>query len=295
MKGPSLALLGVSLLWGTTFVAVKAGLEDASPLLFAGLRFLLATVGSLFLLGRAPDFRGAWKPSIPLGIAMALGYASQTIGLETTTPARSAFVTGLNVALVPLWGMALVGRPPGRLSLFGLALAIPGLWLLTDPGTGSWNVGDTWTVGCAVFFALHVVLLNRLAPGRPAGTLLTLQLLVTALLCLGASAVMEAPHVRFTPALILALLVTSLLATTGTTWLQIRFQPRVEPTRAALIYATEPVFAAFFSWLFFGELLPGLAWSGGALILLGMVLAELGSGRKRAGSSPPASGGAGPP
>ena len=61
---------------------------------------------------------------------------------------------------------------------------------------------------------------------------------------------------------------------TGTTWLQLRFQPKVEPTRAALIYTTEPVFAALFSWLLFAERLPATGWLGGGLIVLGMVLAE---------------------
>lgn len=278
MTGPTLALLAVSLLWGTTFVAVKSGLRDASPLLFVGIRFAVATAGSALLLRRWSDLREALRPGVPLGVVLAMGYATQTLGLLVTTPSRSAFVTGLNVALVPLWSLALLGRRPRRLSLAGLAVALPGLWLLTNPGKGSWNSGDSWTVLCALFFALHVVLLNRLTPGRPLAALLVVQLSVTAALCLGASAVLEQPRLDPGLSLALAIALTALLATTGTTWLQLRFQPRVDPTRAALIYATEPAFAAFFAWLVLRETLQGLAWVGGALILAGMVLSEVGSG-----------------
>jgi drug/metabolite transporter (DMT)-like permease len=287
----SLALLAVSLLWGTTFVAVKSGLRDASPLLFVSVRFALATLGSTPLLRSRRGFSSVLRPALPLGAVLALGYATQTLGLATTTPARSAFVTGMNVALVPVWGLLLLGRRPRALSLLGLAATVPGLWLLTDPGGGGWNAGDGWTTACAVFFALHVVLLNRLAPGRPVGALLVAQLAVTTVLCAAAALLLEEPHFRPRPSLAGALLLTAILATTGTTWLQLRFQPRVDPTRAALIYATEPVFAAFFSWLVFRELLTGLAWAGGGLILSGMVLAELGSG----GAGDPAGSPAGGP
>jgi drug/metabolite transporter (DMT)-like permease len=269
-------LLVVSVLWGTTFVAVKSALDDASPLLFVALRFALATAGSTFLLRGGGDFRAALRPGIVLGVALALGYATQTMGLTLTTPSRSAFVTGINVALVPLWALALFGRAPRALSLVGLAVSVPGLWLLTDPGTGGWGAGESWTLLCAIFFALHVALLAGLAPDRPIGALLVVQLGVSSVLCFAASALIEEPRLRSSATLGGALLLTALLATTGTTWLQLRFQPRVEPTRAALIYATEPVFASIFSWLVFRETLAGLGWAGAGLILLGMTLAELG-------------------
>lgn len=272
------ALLLVSLLWGTTFVAVKTGLDDASPLLFVGIRFALAAATSALLLRRTPGLRRALIAGAPLGIVLAISYSAQTIGLDFTTPARSGFVTGLNVALVPLWAAVVLRNRPRPLSLLGLAIALPGLWLLTSPGTDAWNVGDAWTVLCAVFFALHVVLLNRVGERFEAAGLLVSQLTVTAVLCLGASAAFETPRIEWTPKLGLALALTAIFATTGTTWLQLRFQPKVEPTRAALIYTTEPVFAALFSWLLFAERLPATGWIGGGLIVLGMVLAEVASG-----------------
>jgi drug/metabolite transporter (DMT)-like permease len=271
------ALLLVSALWGTTFVAVKSGLSDSSPLFFVGARFTLASAASAFLLRGKTGLSPALRAGVPLGIVLALAYASQTIGLETTTPARSAFVTGLNVAIVPLWTFLLLGRGVKLFSLVGLALALPGLWLLTSPSSHGWHAGDSWTVLCAFLFALHVVLINRIGPRFDSACLLVSQLSVTAVLCFSSAPILESPRLAVTPELCFALLATALFATTGTTWLQLRFQPKVEPTRAALIYATEPLFATFFSFLFTGESLPAKGWAGGGLILAGMVLSELSS------------------
>jgi len=274
-----LALLGVSALWGTTFVAVKAGLDDASPLLFVGVRFAVATLASLLLLRRRPGLGAALRAGVPLGLVIAVGYAFQTIGLTTTTPTRSAFLTGVNVALVPLWAAVILRMRPPRLALVGLAVTIPGLWLLTSPGTGGWAAGDAWTLGCALMFALHVVLIERVGERHDTSALLVSQLGVTALVCLIASPLLETPTIAWTPRLLGAIGLTALAGTVTTTWLQLRFQPRVNPSRAGLVYATEPAFAALFSWLVFRETLPLAGWAGAVLIVAGLLLSEAGGER----------------
>jgi drug/metabolite transporter (DMT)-like permease len=279
LKGPGLALLLVSVLWGTTFVAIKTGLHDAPPLLFVGVRFTLGALVALPLSPRRGEIRRALPAAVPLGLVLAVGYATQTLGLAHTTPARSAFVTGVNVAIVPLWASLLLRRRPRAVSVAGLAVTLPGLWLLTSPGTTGWGVGDTWTLVCAFAFALHVVLVDRWGRVYDAGALLAAQLAVTAVTCLAASLLLEEPRVSPTPSLAVALVVTAVFATAGTTWLQLRYQPRVDPTRAAVLYATEPVFAALFSRWILGEGLPGLGWAGGSLILAGTLLSELGGRR----------------
>ncbi|MCA9752958.1 MAG: DMT family transporter [Gemmatimonadetes bacterium] len=279
-----LALLGVAILWGTTFAAVKTGLADSSPLLFLGARFVIASVAALPFLRRGRGTRAALRAGLPLGIVYALGFAAQTIGLTTTSPSRSAFLTGLNVAIVPLWAALVLGRKPRPLSVLGLVVALPGMWLLTAPAAGGWTAGDSWTVACAVLFALHVVLVGRVGDRFHAGGLLVSQLVVTSGLALGGAPLLEEPHFRLSAPLVVALLVTALLGTVATTWLQLRFQPAIDPTRAGLIFATEPVFASFFAWLVFRETLPPTAWLGGAIILAGMALSEVGS----AGAADPA-------
>jgi drug/metabolite transporter (DMT)-like permease len=282
----ALGLLLVSVIWGTTFVAVKTAMGHASPVLFVGVRFALAAAAAAPLVRwREPGLGTAMRAGFPLGLVLAGAYASQTFGLTITSPARSAFVTGLNVSLVPAWALLLTGHRIARLSLLGLVLTLPGLWLLTSPGAGSWNRGDTWTLICAVLYALYLVLVERSAKRHAPGTLLFSQLAVTAVLALCAAPLLEHPRFEPTGTLVAALALTAFAATTGTTWVQLRCQPRVGPTRTALIFASEPVFAAFFSYLWFGERLGVPGWAGGGLILAGMLISELGA--VRAGEAVP--------
>lgn len=274
-----------------TFVAVKTALTEIPPLLLVGLRFALAAIASFAILAAVPavrgrpgareaDFtslRGSLIAGIPLGIILAGAYAAQTRGLTYTSPARSAFVTGLNVPLVPLCAWVSTRRRIGLYPLAGVCITLPGLWLLTTPQAGSWNRGDSWTVACAVLYALYIVLVTRSATIHRAAELLASQLATTAILALAASALLEHPH--FNPSWKLGALIAflALLATLFTTWLQIRLQPAVGPTRSAVIFATEPVFAAFFAWLLMGEKLPLAACAGGGLIVVGMVVSECGA------------------
>lgn len=303
MNRATAGLLLVSVIWGTTFVAVKSAMDWSSPILFVGIRFSLAALLATPLLltggrtaragGRARAQRTDGGPGqasrgrlgkalrygLPLGVVLVGAYATQTIGLTVTSPARSAFVTGLNVALVPFWGLLITGQRPGWLPVVGLIMTLPGLWLLTSPEAGAWNRGDSWTLVCAVLYALYVVLIGRWGKTGDLAGLLVAQLAVTAVLALIGSPILETPRLVLQPALVLALILTAFLATTGTTWLQLKLQPKVSATRAAVIYATEPVFAGFFAWVLLGETLPLRGWAGGALILAGMLVSEIGTGR----------------
>lgn len=263
---------------------VKTALTDASPFLFVGVRFSLATLAALPLLfyrrkSARETLRTFLLAGLPLGLILAGSYSTQTIGLETTTPSRSAFITALNVALVPIWALALFRKRPGWMPVLGLLLAMVGLWILTSPDAGSWRSGDTWTAVCAILYGLYVVLLDRLGPTHATGALLVSQLAGTAAFAFVGSAVFEEARMEWTPRLAGALALTAFLATTGTCWLQIKLQPKVGPTRSAVIYATESLFAALFSRIVTGEVLTPSAWAGGGIILAGMLLSEVGSGK----------------
>ncbi|MFN8546563.1 MAG: DMT family transporter [Candidatus Eisenbacteria bacterium] len=274
----SLLLLLAALIWGSTFVAVKAAVTSTSPLLFVAVRFTLATVAALPLIRLGARFARGVRVGIPIGLVFGAAYAAQTVGLTVTTPARSAFITALSVALVPFWGFAVSRVRLGWPQVIAFLLTIPGLWLLSAPGgeVGAWNSGDSWTVVCAVLFALHIALIGRFAGHIDAAGLLIGQLVSIALLCGIASPFLETPRITWTRDVIVGLLLTALLATVLTSWIQIRVQPRVGSNRTAILFATEPVFGALFSFWLTGERLPALGWFGGALILAAVLLSELG-------------------
>lgn len=269
----TLGLLLVALLWGATFVAVKSALTELSPVLFVAVRFGIAAVCAIPLL-RGAGLRAGLRWGVPIGAILAPAYLAQTVGLVTTTPSRSAFITGAGVVLIPLWGWWVLRRRPGWYPVAGLAIALAGVWLLTDPSDGRWRTGDSWTVLCAVLFALHVVLLARFGSSHHVGGLVFSQLLTCAVISGVAVPGLEPPRFAWTSGVVTALLVTGVLASFVTTLLQLKLLPRVTPARAAVLFSSEPVFAALFSAGLFGESLGLRGWGGGALVLCGMLVSE---------------------
>jgi len=289
-----LLLLAVVFVWGVTFTLVKSALTHVSPLLFNLLRMAIAAIvlilfnfSSLKKL-TAKDFRlGAF-----VGIFLAVGYQFQTVGLTLTTPSKSAFITGLVVVFVPLLAtiphLAPPGAPKPTLATgAGAILAFIGLALLTAPsGTGlallsGFHLGEGLTLGCAIAFAAHLLTIARAAPRMPARRLGTLQIAfaaITMLLLLPLEKFTHGGiHFQSTPVVWIALAVTALLATAAAFTIQSWAQQHLPASHTALIFTLEPVFAWLFSLLFLGERLGPRALAGAALILAGILLAELAS------------------
>jgi len=276
-----LALLVATALWGTSFVAVKGALADATPLAFLTVRFGIAA------LALAPGTRFRPRPTgrelsggALLGGLVAVGFIAQTAGLVTTTPSRSAFIVAVSSVLAPVIALALLGERPRWVTAVALAVATLGIYLLTAPDAGGLNRGDGLTLICAVCFGGQIVAVTELTRHYDSRRLVFVQIAATAVLGALATTLFERPQIHWTPRFIGALLYTVLFASTICFLLQMRAQRVMSSARAALIFCFEPLFAAVTSWLILGERLAWVQWSGGALILVGMVLAEL-PGAKR--------------
>lgn len=271
-----LALLLATAMWGSSFVAVKTALADATPFAFLGVRFGLATLllvpGTRFL--PLPRGRELWG-GLLLGVLVATGFVAVTLGLLVTTPARSAFIVAISSVLAPVIAFILLRRRPGRLAVAALGVAALGVYLLTAPDSGGLNRGDLVTLICSVCFGAQIVAVTELAPHSEPRRLVWIQLAATALLSGIAALALERPHIAWTKQFVVALAWTVVFASTGSFVLQARAQRHMSSARAALIFCFEPLFAAVTSWLVVGERLSLLQWAGGALILLGMVAAEL--------------------
>jgi drug/metabolite transporter (DMT)-like permease len=278
-----LALLLLTLFWGTTFHFVKGVLAVASPGVFLATRFAVATavLGAVALWRRDPIGRGFWRDGLLLGLAMFGGFALQTMGLRHTTPARSGFLTGLAVLVVPFVARFVMGRAVKAASWLGVALAVVGLALLTRPFHGdvpaSVRLGDALTAGCAVAFALQIVWTSEFAPRHPLVPLTLVQVAVTfagALLVvpLEGAFLDRAGLPRFAGTVAFTGLAMTALAFFVQNW----GQRHTTAVRAALIFSLEPVAAALFSWGWGGEPLGAYDWAGGGLIVLGVVAGEVG-------------------
>jgi drug/metabolite transporter (DMT)-like permease len=276
-----LALLSLTFLWGTTFLIVNRTLLGVSAGVFLALRFGLATAlaGAVCLIRRDRPTPGLLRDGLLLGLAMFAGFALQTEGLRFTTPARSGFLTGVSVLLVPLCERFVLGRRLGRGAWIGVILAVGGLVILTQPWSAEVSrdvrTGDLLTLACAAAFSLQIIWTGLYSARHPLALLTTVQLGTCAL---GAAAVLlpiEAPRLDATPAFALALAYTGVVMTTIAFFVQNWAQRTTTATRAAVIFALEPVFAALFSHLVGGEHLGADLLVGGGLIVAGVVTAEL--------------------
>jgi len=283
-----LLLLAVVLVWGTTFSLVKSALTRTTPLLFNLLRMALAFVALLSVNGRS--LRGLTRGDLQLGaltgLFLALGYQLQIAGLALTTPSRSAFLTGLVVVIVPLLSTIPGVAPPGTLkpsldTYFGALLAFAGLLLLTTPpGAGfalfsGLGLGELLSLGCAIAFAAHLLMIARAAPLVTARRLGTLQIGFAALVMLVTLPLGGRPTLHTAPILWIAVGVTALFATAAAFTIQSWAQQHLLASHTALIFTLEPVFAWLTALLFFGEHLGPRAMLGAGLILAGILLAEL--------------------
>lgn len=270
-----LALAFVTLIWGATFTVVKQALADCSTLLFLGLRFTLATLALALVFRKRAIERGlALRGGLIAGTFLFIGYLFQTLGLRFTTPSKSAFITGLSIVMVPILSAAVYRTIPHPSEILGVGIATAGMALLTLHSLHI-ELGDLLTLACALAFAVHIVVIGHYSPLARFESLTFVQILMAAALALSSFWWAEAPRVIWSGQLLVALAVTGLLATALAFGIQVWAQRRTTPTRTALIFALEPVFAWITSFLLTGEMLSARGTVGALLILAGILLVEL--------------------
>lgn len=266
-----LLLVLTTLIWGTTFPLLKDSVSTLSATALVGGRFIVAALVLLPFCRRLN--RRLVRDGVLLGAIAFVSYVTQAIGLETTSANRGAFITSLNVIIVPLLGL-LLGQLASRQLFVAAGLALVGIGVMSWE-SGAWVVGDGWVLGCAISYALLIVLVERIAPNHDPLALTAVQLTTMALM----ATLWAAPEwISSWPGLIEkfgAIAYLGLIATAFTTWSQVVAQRRVAATEAALIYTLEPVFAAGFSFIWLGERLGLRGLLGAAIVLVAMVLSQL--------------------
>ncbi|HZQ69105.1 MAG TPA: DMT family transporter [Terriglobales bacterium] len=278
-----LSLVAMSLVWGATFVVIKSAVADISPLLFNAIRMSCAAlILALAFHRHLPGMKlGAIQSGGVAGFFLYLGNELQTTGLRYTTASKSAFLTGVSVVLVPVFLALFWRRGLNRWSVAGVALAFGGLYLLTvpsRPGAGlnlsSLNRGDLYTLGAAVSFAFHIIVIGHVTREHRWQQITVIQVIVTALLMVVTAAGLETPQVAWTGRVYSGIAITACLSLALAFAVQAWAQQYTPPTHAALIFSLEPVFAWVTSFLFLGERLGSRAALGAACILAGVLISE---------------------
>jgi drug/metabolite transporter (DMT)-like permease len=286
-----LALVVAAFFFGTTFLVVQDAVEVAAPVPFLAVRFLLGAAVLWLLARRRPATPGELRHGVAAGVALTAGYVLQTVGLQHTSPATSAFLTYLLVVLVPLLAFVALGRRPHPSTLGGVVLTVGGLVLLTGgtggaggPGAGGFSAGfgrgEVLTIGCAVAFAAHILILGETAGRHDPLRLTAVQLVTVGVACLVPSLVTGGLAL---PASALAAAVVTGVFATALAFAGMVFAQRiVSPSRAALVLLLEPVFAALLGWAT-GDAPTAATVAGGGLILAAVVVAEVLPARALAG------------
>jgi drug/metabolite transporter (DMT)-like permease len=276
----TLALLGMTATWGSTFFLIKDLLDRVPVLDFLAVRFAIATVALWLMFPRALSkvSKERWRPALVLGLLYGVAQILQTAGLAHTPASVSGFITGLYVVCTPLFAALLLRHRIGPATWGAVALAMAGLAVLTLSGF-SIGYGEALTFVSALLYALHIVGLGAWSNAREAMGMTIIQLAVITVVCFVATVpdgIVLPSEPRDWLSVVYMAVFAAALALAGQTWAQ----AHLPPTRSAIIMSMEPVFAAFFAVLLGGESLTARMLIGGAMVLTAMLIVELVPRRK---------------
>lgn len=277
---PELALIGITILWGGTFLIVHHAMRESGPFFFVGLRFGTATLVTLPLAW--PLLRGITRQELGAGLMIGLsifaGYSLQSWGLQTISSSTSAFITAAYVPLVPILQWIILRRRPRIASWVGVALAFAGLMLIAAPQEGvALGTGEVLTLISTLAIALEIIFISLWSGQVNVARVTLVQLAVTALLAFACMV----PSGEAVPPLSWTVILSACglgLVTALIQFVMNWAQRSVSPTRATLIYAGEPVWAGIIGRIA-GDRLPPLALAGGLLIVAAMIVSEMRFGK----------------
>ncbi|MEO1827747.1 MAG: DMT family transporter [Pseudomonas sp.] len=278
-------MLITALIWGSTFVAQRLGMDHIGPFLYTGLRFAIGAITLLPLIwllrkpaqavGRPSRLsRPMLLGSLVLGLVLTLGINMQQIGLMFTTVTNSGFITGLYVILVPVFGL-FIGMRTHKGTWAGAVMALVGMVLLSVTAEFTVARGDWLQLVGACFWAVHVLLVGALASRYDPILVSFIQFLVCAVVSLTLAVTLEPINFAAIAQALPAILYGGILAVGVAFTLQVVAQKDAITSHAAIILSLEAVFAALAGWLILGETLTPRGLLGCALMLVGMLTAQL--------------------
>ncbi len=271
-----LALLGVGFVWGAAFVLMKDAIKQQPYMDFLATRFTIAFFAMLLLRPTiATRFeKGDISYGALLGAVLALGYITQTIGLELTTAATSGFLTGLYVVFTPLLAWLFMRQQIAKRVIIGVVVAMAGLAIFSGAATDiEFQVGQLWLVACAIFYAIHILLLGKHGKGRSAYRFAMLQIGWMAVVTWG-FALVDGYQMPPNLDVWFALFFTAILSTVLAFWIQTWAQGLIDPARVALIITSEVIFTALVAVAVGQEPVTFAMVMGGGLLFTAMLIVE---------------------
>ncbi|HDR05165.1 MAG TPA: DMT family transporter [Candidatus Marinimicrobia bacterium] len=266
-------LLMATFFWGLTFIYVKEGTAITGVWSFLAWRFIIAAMLLLIIFLRR--FRNLSQKTLIkgffMGLLLAASYLFQTIGLQTSTVAKAAFITGLFVVFIPFFTALTSDHKPTKRQYLAAFISFFGLAVMAFEGYEHISAGDLWVLACAVSFAIYVVWVSYETPKHDSIQITTIQLFTVGIV--SAIGIIPAGNMAIPLSLPAweAILFCAVFATTFSYTIENHYQKFISETEAGIIYSLEPVFAAGGAWILLSEMPALKVWIGAALILAGML------------------------
>ena len=276
------ALILVTVIWGGGFVASDMALESMKPFQIMMVRFLLASV----LMGviswgqrkgeeKLKDRSGAIKAGVLMGVTLFMGFAFQIIGLQYTTPSKNAFLTALNVVIVPFIAFVILKKKIGAKGIIGAVMSVLGVGLLSLNGNFTVSLGDGLTLLCAVGFAFQIFFTSEFVKKYPASVLNMVQMFTAFVLSAISLVIFGENDFQVTIQGWLSVLYLGVVSTTICYLLQTACQKYIDETKAAIILSMESVFGTIFSILILHEVVTVRMVIGCAVILAAVIISNM--------------------
>lgn len=276
------ALILVTVIWGGGFVASDIALESMKPFQIMMVRFLLASVlmgvissGQRKSEEKLKDRAGAIKAGVLMGVTLFMGFAFQIIGLQYTTPSKNAFLTALNVVIVPFIAFVILKKKIGAKGIIGAVMSVFGVALLSLNGNFTVSLGDGLTLFCAVGFAFQIFFTSEFVKKYPVSVLNTVQMFTAFVLSAISLMIFGENDFQVTTQGWLSALYLGVVSTTICYLLQTACQKYIDETKAAIILSMESVFGTIFSILILHEVVTVRMVIGCAVILAAVIISNM--------------------
>lgn len=281
----SISLLLATVIWGGAFVAQSAGMAHIGPFTFQAVRCFLAVLALVLVIAlleihdlksfiRRWADKQLWKAGLICGLALFVSTSLQQIGLVDTDAGKAGFITAMYIVIVPILGL-FIGRKTSVAAVFSILLAVVGMYLLCCAGVTQIGTGDLLILGCAVAFAVQILLVDVFAPSVDPLRLNTVQALVVAVLSALFMFATETPDMDLITSCWLPLTYAGVLSMGAAYSLQIIGQKKLEPTAASLIMSLESVFAVLFGSLILHETMTLWESMGCVLVFAAVILSQI--------------------
>ncbi len=275
-----LILLSVAMIWGSGFVVTKHTLDSMSPLYITFLRFTIAAVLASIIFRK--HIKNTSKSDIKAGFFMGtvlfIAFAFQTIGLQFITVGKQAFLTGTNVVIVPFIYWLIYKRKPASNNIIAAVLTLIGIGMLTLDFKHDiyMNLGDSYTLICSFFFAVHIAITGFYSKDKNPFIINTLQLIFAAVFFFFAAVIVDGFTMNFPTEGIIGVLYLGVMSTMLCFTLQTFAQKSTTSTHAAIILSLESVFGSILGILILDEVFTPLMIGGCIIIFIGIITAETG-------------------